>query len=137
MKVRKASTLFAGAAFFVGAAVSAGAAAEDAQIGTTFLLPLAQGVQVHRGAAEDGTGFAAATRTESEGVTVIRGPAIDHQPPAPDRDTQARGGRMQVTAGEDLWFYDPVDETVSACRLFKTFKVSAYRIRCFQRRVKF
>lgn len=136
MKVRKASILFAGAAFFAGAAVSA-AAAEEAQIGTTFLLPLAQGVQVHRGVAEDSAGFEAATRTESEGVTVIRGPAIDHQPPSPDLESQARFGRMQVTAGEDLWFYDPLDETVSACRLFKTFKVSAYRIRCFQRRVKF
>ncbi len=135
--MRKTSILFASAALLVAAAVPAVAAAEEAQIGTTFLLPLAQGVQVHRGIVEEGGGFEAATRTKIEGVTVIRGPAIDRQPPAADRDAQARSRRLQVTAGEELWFYDPVDETVSACRLFKTFKVSAYRIRCFQRSVKF
>ena len=135
--MRKTSILFASAALLVATAVPAVAAAEETQISTTFLLPLAQSVQVHRGIAEEGAGSEAATRSKIEGVTVIRGPAIDHQPPAPDRGAQARSRRLQVSAGEDLWFYDPVEETVSACRLLKTFKVSAYRIRCFQRSVRF
>lgn len=104
-------------------------------------LQVTQSVTVQRGSteAEAGSGAEAkgdeVSRSLVQGVTVLRGPAIDNTPPAQQSPADEQALRFQTSSGEDLWFYDPVEETVRTCRLFGTTQVSRYRIRCFERRL--
>lgn len=102
-------------------------------------LQVTQSVTVQRGSTEAEAGAEAqsdeVSRSLVQGVTVLRGPAIDNNPPAQRSPSDEQTLRFQTSSGEDLWFYDPLEDTVRTCRLFKTTQVRGYRIRCFERRL--
>ncbi len=97
-------------------------------------VPSLPSVLVHRGSVTETVSFAATAEADSQEVVVSRGttepdaPTVQAPAPAPE-------ARIWSSSGRDLWFYDPEDESLRACRLFKGQYVGRWKIRCFERRL--
>ncbi len=97
-------------------------------------VPSLPPVLVHRGSVTETVSFAATAEADAQEVVVSRGTTEPDAPTVrgPAAEPQAR---IWSSSGRDLWFYDPEEESLRACRLFKGQYVGRWKIRCFERRL--
>ncbi len=113
-------------------AEAAGPAAEEQP-----QVPSLPPVLVHRGSVTETVSFAATAEADAQDaheVVVSRG-TTEPDAPTVQAPAAAPEARIWSSSGRDLWFYDPEDESLRACRLFKGQYVGRWKIRCFERRL--